>query len=188
MVSRSALALAFLVTSALACGEDGTALEGIYHVQTWTNNDTSCDSEGVSIIFDQGETIFYVKHENFIGEKFLNVNFCADLAECEADASEADTIHVGTYILDGGNDDSGWTSTWYSGSAQDNVCSGSLVETRLTGTAGTAVRIETRLTAAGGFAPDGDGFCDDDDGEDAAQGLPCGDFTVIAANWLADLP
>jgi len=179
-----------LAASALAVGcgsDDGSALEAIYEVDTWTRNDTSCDTEGSDILSTQSNTTFYIRWENFLGTKFLNLKFCDSVADCETLAGDDSTINIGRYGFDQGSDGDGWSSGYYAGFASGDTCDGDYIEATLTGD-DTSVRVEIRATPAGGFAPDADGFCDDEAGRQAAQGQPCGSLEVFAASRVADLP
>jgi len=120
--------------------------------------------------------------------KFLNLNFCDDVADCEALASDADTIHLGMYGFDLGSDGNGWRSEYYAGFTNaDDVCEGAYRVATMTQPDDTHLRVEIRDTEAGGFAPDSDGFCDDDAGKAAAQGQPCTALEVFAATLVGDL-
>jgi hypothetical protein len=168
-----------------ACG-GGSAFEGVYEVTAWTDNDTGCDAEGASILELESQTTFYIKLENFFGE-FLNVKFCDDTADCQELAGDADTINIGRWFFEDGGDD-GWTEGYYSGSAfGGDTCEGDYVETALSPSGEDGVRVEVRRTEAGGFAPDSDGFCDDDDGRQAAEGQPCTGYEVMTAGRVGDL-
>jgi len=188
--ARRAIGLAGLamILALGACGGGGSELQGIYQADTWTKNDTACDAEGPSILATQTETTFYIKQEDFLGSKFLNLNFCADQAACATLAADGDTIHLGMWGFDSGSDGDGWTSEFYSGFPDaSNVCQGAYVTTTLTGTGGQSVRVEVREVTAGGFPPDADGFCADADGKAAAQGQPCTSLEVMSASFLADI-
>ena len=172
---------------AAGCGGSGSAYEGVYSVTTWTENDASCAAEGASVLENKTETFFYIKLENFLGTKFLNVKFCDDVGDCQTIAGDDGTINIGTFSFESGNDD-GWSAGYYSGFAgQDNVCDGNWVDTTLSGDAATSIRLAVRRTPAGGFQPDNDGFCEDKDGEQAAEGQPCGELEVVTATRVGDL-
>ncbi len=182
------LALA-LVTVAACGGDDGSVYQGIYDVDTWTSNDTSCDAEGDDVLADQLRTIFYLKNENFLGYKFLNLKFCMDVADCEAMAGDASTIYAGEYGFDEGSDADGWRYEYFSGFPNaDDVCEGVYRVATMTGPTDDTVRIEIRDTEASGFAPDADDWCDDELGKQAAQGQPCTALEVFVATFLSELP
>ena len=116
---------------ATGCGSDsaGSAFEGIFATNTWTENDNGCDTEGPSILANASQTTFYIKKESFFGAKFLNLNFCDDVADCDALASEPNTINLGRLAFEDGDDDAGWSSGWYSGFPDGNdLCAGDVAE------------------------------------------------------------
>jgi len=174
----------------VGCGgsDTGSAMVGIYSVDTWTENDTGCASEGADVLGQQTETMFYVKVESFFGVTFLNVKFCADLADCQTTAGDNSTIYVGTYALDQGNDTDGWTGRSFIGSQMNNMCSGRFNEAVMTSPVEGSVRIEDTGTEVSGFPPDADGFCDLDSATQAAQGVPCTGLEVLTATRVAPLP
>lgn len=169
-----------------ACG-GGSAFEGVYEASAWTENTAGCDAEGPSKLANESQTMFYIKLENFFGE-FLNIKFCADLATCQEEAGDADTIHLGSYTFEDGGDD-GWSVGWYSGFGDfdTGICDGDWVEAELTSSGEDGVRLEVRRTAAGGFMEDSDGFCDDDAGREAAEGQPCTELEVLTAGRIGDI-
>jgi hypothetical protein len=177
-----------LVLAALAgCGGDsGSALEGIYVIVDWTENTAAC-SDGPSI-FPQAETAMYIKNENFLGTKFLNGMLCADVAECEELAGDDETIHLGGYYFEEGNDEDGWTGGSFFGTTDDQGnCMGDFFEYVLQGT-NQGVVIETRTIPVDGFPEDEDGFCDYQDAKDAAEGRACTALEVVTADFESELP
>ncbi len=172
-----------------------TAWEGIYDIDTWTNNATACDAEGDSILDTQGATALYVKVENFLGQKFVNVNTCSDVADCETMASDADTIHVGQWGFSDGSDGDGWSYNWYTAFDNfddDTKCDGTRHETLFTSPADGAVRLEARTSVEVQFdKPDGVTNCfdlEDEDLEGPVGDPACGRFEVVTATFNEDLP
>jgi hypothetical protein len=181
------LAAAGAVALTAACGDDGSSFEAIYQVDAWTENAASCDDGGESVLESKSQTMFYVKLENFIGTEFLNVKFCDDQADCEMLAGDDETIFIGEFGFETGNDN-GWTAGYFSGFPDnDDVCQGNWVETTLAPNGEAGVIIEERRTPAGGFAPDSDGFCDDEPGKQAAQGQPCAELERLTATEISGL-
>jgi hypothetical protein len=180
----------------VACGGgDMTALEGIYTIDTWTENTAGCAAEGDSILESQGRTALYVKIETFVTEKFINVNPCTDIADCESMASDGDTIHLGQWGFESGNDDDGWTNIWYA--AFDNFddetqCDGTRHEDVMRAPADGALRIEARASQTVQFAkPQGITDCwdlEDEEIEELVGEPACGELEVLAATYDSDLP
>ena len=185
--SLGVLAIVFVVSSlGAACGggSSSSTLEGVYTADTWTENPTACNAEGPSVLADQSRLTFYVKLESFLGETFINVNFCDDLADCQALANDEDTLHLGSYFFTG-SDGAGWTTALYSGFAPEGGnCEGEYVTGTLTAPEPGTLRLERREQEAGGFPPEDDGFCDDDKGAQAAEGQPCSTLEVFTATTI----
>src|SRR5258706_13099176 len=97
------LALAALA----ACGGALTDLEGVYTIDTWTNNTTSCAAEGPSVLATQSDKALFIKEQNFLGTKFINGVKCKDVAECQS-KSKMDTIFLDGWSFESGSDSSGW--------------------------------------------------------------------------------
>src|SRR5678809_728289 len=90
-----------------ACGGGGSALEGIYTVDAWTSNPTSCADPGPSTIATH-EPMVYAKKKSLFGQSFLAVDDCTDPADCSTGAAEQG---IGYFFFDHGNDDDGWVGT-----------------------------------------------------------------------------
>lgn len=181
MVIGTALALA------AGCGGDsGSALQGIYVISGWTVNTAAC-TEGPSIL-PQADTAMYLKNESFFGTEFLHARFCLDVAECEIDAAEDDTLFLDGHFLDRGNDGDGWTGGNFDqmGDDPDN-CMGDFDADTLTGEAGGEIRIETRTIPVEGFPEDADGSCFEG-ARAAAEDGTCVALEVVTATFETDLP
>lgn len=166
------------------CGEDLTALEGIYEIQTWTESATGCDSDGDSILAMQTDDHFYPKAENLFGQEFLNLVLCEGREACAALAAE-DTINLG-FGLDSGGDSQGWTGSGYTlgGSA---TCSGEVRDNQLSETSGGELRFEIRRTFVEDVPLDNEGFCDSDAAIEMAASQGCEALEVTSAVQVSDL-
>ncbi len=167
-----------------ACDSELSALEGVYEVQTWTENETSCASDGDSIIDMEVDDHLYVKAENLFGQEFLNVVTCEGLADCSAQAAE-DTIHLG-FGLDSGSDGNGWTGSGYTLGGSE-TCSGQIRNNRLSETSDGLLRFEIRRTFVEDVPLDSEGFCDSDAAIESATGQGCESIEVISAMQVSDL-
>ncbi len=165
--------------AATACGSGSlTDLEGVYSITTWTDNQSGCDAEGPSVAMGR-EPFFYIKSENFLGSKFVNVVNCADVADCQAKATDKDTLHLGGFAFEEGSDSSGWTAHSAFGFGSNNMCMGDVSDVIMTSGDGT-VRIESRSTMSAPYT----GNCDDDAAaEAAAAGQPCSSLEVVTATF-----
>lgn len=166
-------------------GGGGTSFEGIYKVDTWTENRMSCDAEGASTAMNH-EPLFYVKNESFLGASFVNVNGCVDLATCKTEANDKDTIHIGSFAFEEGSDGNGWTSRSAFAFDVQGQCEGGVTDTKLT-IMKTGFRIEQRHVEAVPFPPvAGDDECPDAKVEEAAMGQPCDELEVVTASFMSD--
>jgi len=172
----------------LGCGGGdggGTSFEGIYRVETWTQNRMACDAEGPSVAMSH-EPLFYVKNESFLGSKFVNVNSCLDIATCSSEANDADTIHIGSFAFEQGNDSSGWSTRSAFAFDVQGQCQGGVTETKMT-ISQTSIRIEQKHVEAVPFPPvAGEDECPDAKVEEAAAGQPCDELEVVTATFMQD--
>lgn len=166
-------------------GSGGTSFEGIYRVETWTDNLTGCAAEGPSVT--QGrDPLFYTKNEDFFGETFVNVKSCEDIATCKAEANDGDTIHIGMFGFEQGSDSAGWTTHSAFAFSVQGQCEGGVTDSKLTITA-TSFRIEAKHVEAVPFpAGTGDDECPDEKVEQAAAGQPCDGLEVVTATFMED--
>ena len=125
----------------------GTSFEGIYRVDTWTDNTTGCAAEGPSVAM-MNDPLHYVKNENVFGSTFVNVKSCDDIATCTTEANDADTIHIGSFGFDEGSDSAGWTThDAFSFSTNGQCDGGGVTDAKLTISA-TSLRIESKHVSA----------------------------------------
>ena len=185
------VAAGLLTLTAVACGGDddggSTALEGLYELASWTHNPDGCDSEGPADFEESSYTHFFVKYESFFGEEILTTVFCSQVDDCRADAADDDTIHIGNFAFDGGDDDAGWTGKSFLLSIGDASCSGSVYEARMTGDPGASVRIDEETRTVSGVPLDDMGECQDQLAYDQAAGLPCEELTVVMGTFLEEI-
>jgi hypothetical protein len=164
-------------------GGGGTSFEGIWRVDTWTDNPTACNAEGPPA--GGTEPLVYVKNESILGESFINVNPCPDIATCKADANDKGTVHIGSFFFEDGSDKSGWT--YHDAFAFDTQgqCEPRGIDATLTIDAQT-FRIESRHSTGTPFpiGSDPDEPCPSDKAEDAIAGKPCDGFEVVTATFM----
>jgi hypothetical protein len=169
-----------LALAACGGGDSLTALEGVYTVSAWTRNDTACDVEGPSVL-EINDPNLYIKNESFFGQEFVNVVPCASLGECQADAGDDDTLHLGQWGFQTGSDSAGWTDTSAFAFAIDGNCEATRSETTMTSD-GDTIRIEDR-SSRGNFAPDAAGECSEEGALAATEGQPCVTLEVVTATF-----
>ena len=174
------------LTLLIGCGGGdggGTSFQGIFKVDTWTQNRMSCDVEGASVATTH-EPLFYVKNESFLGQSFVNVNGCVDLATCKTEANDKDTIHIGSFAFEEGSDKSGWSTRSAFAFDVQGMCEGGVTDTKMTITK-TTIRIEQRHVEAIPFPPStGEDECPDAKVEMAAMGQPCDELEVVTASFM----
>jgi hypothetical protein len=181
----SLLAIGF----AAGCGGGGSALEGIYSLDTWNENTTSCADPGSSVLSLHSQTVFYLKKESLLGHSFLNMVGCGTAEECHTKAND-DTIDLDLEFpfYEQGNDDDGYTEHDSFGFEDFNdatMCQGTITDATLTADAtGVAVRIETVHVPL--YPKPGSGECDDGV-EAAGAGLPCDQLETVHGTFMEDL-
>lgn len=163
----------------LACSDDEplTGLEGIYTITTWTENPQACDAEGPSVATSH-DPLVYLKAESFFGTDFVNIVSCADQAECESMARDEDTLHLGGFVFENGNDRDGWTSRSVVAFESGGMCNGFVSDDTMTAT-GQVIRIEERTRDVPAFT----GECTDEAVEERAAALPCNELEIITATF-----
>ena len=181
--------LACAVGAALIAGCGSmTELEGIYTIDSWTENTADCAAEGPSVLASRGDTGFYIREESFFGKDFVNAVRCTDMAECEMKASDS-TINFDGWAFDSGSDGGGWKgATTFAGTGGANgQCTGTVDSYVMTSPASHAIRIESQRRNAREFPPDSDGFCDTDAAVRAADGEPCIGLEVVTGTFVKGL-
>lgn len=172
------------------CGGMSTDFEGIYTIDAWNDNLSACDAEGPSVL-DQREDIFYIKLDNFVGYEFVNVNTCADVAQCQEWAHDEDTLHIGEFSFDQGSDDDGWTTRVAFATDDPEVTTNCVADVRtavLTGDATTvSIRIETVDTPSFPREADDCFYEEDERVFELAEGEPCVALETIHATFMTDL-
>ena len=170
---------AIAVTVVAGCGGGiDSDLEGVYRIETWTDNPAAC-VEGPSVLVDRGDTALYLQAQSLFGTDFLNAETCVDVPTCRSIALAGDSFGLG---LTDGSDADGWTGTGAeTGSDGAGGCQGARRDFLLTG--GPTIRIEIRTVASRPFSTDSDGFCTTDDALAAAEGQPCTSLEVITATF-----
>jgi hypothetical protein len=169
----------------VGCGGPLSDLEGIYTIDTWTDNKTTCASEGPSVLATMSDKALFLKEVNFFGERFLNGVHCKDVADCMSKSAE-DTIFLDGWAFEHGSDSSGWTGATVFASGTD-TCTGSVIDYLMTAPSKGAIRIESSTRMAKPFSKDSMGFCNTDDARKAADGQPCVELEVVTATFNAGL-
>ncbi|HEU5059751.1 MAG TPA: hypothetical protein VFU21_24635 [Kofleriaceae bacterium] len=187
MRRRFAWGLFVTLIAAAACGGDdggSTDLEGIFELASWTHNPDDCGGEGPAAAEEGFYSHFFVRHDSFFGEEWVAAVTCEDLETCRTEAADEDTIYLGGFAFDSGDDDAGWTGASLVLSIGDTSCTGSVFEATLTGTAGESVRIEEETKTVTDVPLGAEGDCDSEAAYQQAAGLPCEQLTVVVGTYL----
>ena len=182
-------ALVFLFCLACGGGDDGgsTELEGIYQLESWTHNPDSCDGEGPASFEEDVYTHFFVRFDSFFGEEFVAAVTCESLDECRTDAADDDTLFLGGFFFDAGDDDAGWTGDSSVLSIGDTSCTGSVFQATLTGVPGESVRIDEETKTVTDVPLGEEDDCDNEAAYQQADGLPCEQLTVVTGSYLESI-
>ena len=183
---KTSIAILALVM-VVGCGDDSSELLGIYTLDSWTENDSGCGSEGPSVLEGSGMSHFYVKEISFFGQEFLNASLCPELPGCREDASDSELISLGlfSYAFESGSDSKGWTGGGaIAGGGGGGECSGEVFDYLMTDEGDGMVRIAVEVREVSGFPRDSDDFCDTDAAREAAEGQPCDRLEVLTGTFL----
>jgi hypothetical protein len=179
---RILLAIAIVALSACGGDDSPTELEGIYQLSTWTANPDGCDQEGPPALEASSYSHFFVRHDQFFGEEFLVAVMCEDLEECRTDAADTDTLYIGQFLFEDGNDADGWLG--FRSFLFSETCDGTVDEQILTGDAGSAVRIEQETKSVTAVPLDDEGECDSEAARAQAADLECEQLAVVTGTYL----
>jgi len=181
------LALLLSAVSSTGCGEEelSTGFEGVYSIETWTENNGSCDSEGPSVLEQQSQTTFFVRVEEFLFSSYLRAQLCTDLSTCRARSADPAIVVTGGWSFPDGSDADGWTRSTFSNEAV-GACTGTLDRYSLTSPSEGVleIRIERRAGVEFPLGPDG---CDPELAEAAAEGQPCMYLEMITAKFSGSM-
>jgi len=181
------LPLLLVTLCSAGCGEDelSTGFEGIYSIETWTENDASCDSEGPSVLEQQSQTMFFVRIESFLFRSYVRAQLCSDLSSCRVRAADPSLVISGGWSFPKGSDANGWTNSIFSSEAVD-ACTGTLDSYSLTSPSDGVLELRRERRVGVEFAP-GPAGCEPALAEAAAEGLPCQSLERITATLSGPL-
>jgi hypothetical protein len=162
-----------LAVGTFGCGDDdpmNSPYEGVYQVDSHTENNDGCDAEGDAIDDDD---IFKLGMDEWFGTRFLAYYDCTSADECE------DSISLfGSFYERSGD---GWVGEGTSWSYFDGTCNVSLSEGKLNFDDGDSIRIERRRYS-GELTVDNEDECDEDLIEEHRDDLVCDSLEVIIAS------
>jgi len=186
---------------AAACGGDGglssgllAGYEGVYQVDTATENPTACDVEGTPVLDALAQKQFVAVALRMLTIDGLQLISCSDDAGCASTASQ---------VKGGG----GWAASWgwffseslgadqlgglsaSSGFQQSGTCTGRTYTALTLTRAGEMLRVEERLTNLPD-APADNGICWAEPAKQRSEAaaLPCSSLSVLTGSKRAPLP
>jgi len=181
-----------------ACSKDeknnnlDTQLNGIYEITSFTENDTSCDAEGVSVLEQKTERFLLVYKSTFFGIDFINASSCLDQAECEQQLLDVSNENFFSfsfgYSFYEGNDSAGFigeTVSAFSSGFETTECEGSVASQSLKKLGESGIEIRSENTQSNVFLKR-EGVCDTDDAKAAAAGNSCSKLEVINAQRVVN--
>lgn len=165
-----------------------SSFQGIYAVNSATQNQESCELEGEAVSVPD---YLYLVEMDYKKAQLLRADSCADLSTCRdsmarglsqpAVLGEAGLDFV--YVSD--HDTVFGDLRQVDPNATPGLCEGRRVVTVLTRD-GEGIRIEARTVLAQ-YAPNAEGLCDPDQGDEALLASSCSQLDVITASFSESL-
>lgn len=165
-----------------------TALDGVYRISSYTQNASSCDAEGPSILDSLGDdfvTVFAADTASL-----LYLVSCGSVAECQALPGQGSVS--GELLFSFSLDDPGSTtvaSHWTSSGAVmggTDCVGGGPSDIVLSEQTDGSLRLEERKTVVS-YPAGPSSSCDSGKADEAAAGQPCNEYTVLTAAFEAAL-
>ena len=175
--------------------EEGTKLEGIYQLESYKKNLSSCDSEGTSVLEQESEKFFFLKEKDVLGQSLLYVFSCLDVDSCKEkltkfEDGEGFTISY-SFTLSEGNDNDGYVGKLAStgfGDRKEGLCKDGRVQNQsLNKIEEGKILIRSEITYADDYPMDEDGFCTTTGTEEAVKGKPCSELHSIIGVFVESL-
>lgn len=169
--------------------ESAASIEGIYRVQSYTRNDSSCAPGGESLLgSDRFAAVF---SGEVFGRPFLDIVSCASAADCrdKVAATKAgggfaiDFSFTLTGVGQGGALTGAGAST---GFGDGEVCREAEISTTVLTLVDESLRLEQAITIAADY-PAEDGVCSTTAAQQAAEGATCSAMEVLTATFFESL-
>lgn len=194
------LLLALSLTAG-ACSDDGASnsfgdiaasMEGIYRIDTHTENLAACEPGGDSLISSEVHGYLAVQNRPIFGIPNLSMISCGSPADCREtlaawDRNESFNIDFsfavqaadgnGSLVGEGASTGFGWEGTCTEGSTFQTVAA----------LEGEALDIVQRRTIADDYPADADGYCTTDLAKEHAAGNSCSQLEHLTATFVEDL-
>ena len=193
MVRCRVLLLMFLAAGCLGGPQPlGSEFRGVYRVDSFTENNGTCDTEGSSVLSPGADHLVAFTGKATDGN-WVWMSTCADVERCRAyhrAYTRGEGTGLGPFFFMQFDQDLGdhlegiAVRTGVSGG---NLCEdGQLTTAALSGTPGSTLRIEAR-TVIVSHPSDADGMCTALDAQRAAAGKPCARLRVLTATRIDSL-
>lgn len=189
--------LAILGLALTACTSSGSSdfeatastVEGIYRVQAYTRNDSSCAPGGESLL--GGDRFAVVFRGEGLSQLFVDVVSCASAADCRdkvAAANAGDGFSIDfSFTLTGVDQDGALTgATVSTGFGDGDVCREAELSTTVLTLVDESLRLEQAITIAADYPAD-DGVCSTAAAQQAAEGATCSAMEVLTATFFEAL-
>jgi len=198
-LSAFALCLAPFV---LGCDDDGgsggggslSALNGVYPIDTWTQNQTACDVEGPSVLELQASTLLGVGTSDLAGYDFLVAIPCADDQSCadSVDGGIFAALGGGAVFTEGqGNDQEGWETGSLAYAVVDTECQGRFTSARLETVGSQQLRLDQvgyDLVFPAVGDENSDDRCPVETAQQLSESAPCTSRETIVGTYARPLP
>jgi hypothetical protein len=187
-----------LLAVLVGCGDGGGGSKGslgsqeqaLYKIDTFTENTSSCDAEGASVLKDSGDHVIVFVTSDLFGQAVI-AHLCADPASCRSDRQNRLDGKGWLSVLDlefreanGQSLAGSYITTGFS--MGTNCRAAEVTSSKLGRPADGKLTLEARSVIVD-HPPDGQGFCTTDDTRKAAAGKPCNRLRVITASRLEAL-
>lgn len=194
------LLLALPLAALAACSDDepisfgdiASSMEGIYRVDTHTENLDACAPGGDSLMSDGVEGYLVVQSRPIFGFPYLPMISCASPADCRDKLAAWDRnegwVSDFSFAVEAANGEGdligGGASTGY---GMDGICTEGTTFATLATLSGDSLAITLERTVADDYPADADGFCTTDLAKDAAAGNSCSQMETLTATFVEEL-
>ena len=197
--TQAVVALSVAALCVTACGDDDNEQSGgantsveqtadkVYELTAHTRNDTSCDTDGESVLDMTEERYFAPEVESFFGFPVATIASCESPQQCRERRAEDNEDFPEWNVL---IEEMSWffSRTPPFDRTPGSPCSGNVTTSSLsTEDGGETVRIETRTYFADGLIVDKEGFCDLTPFERGFDDYMCVSIEVYTGSYVEDL-
>lgn len=169
--------------------------EGTYQLTSFTENQSSCDAEGPSILASQREPFFFLRRASALGRTYLWLLSCTDAADCADKRTKFDQSQTSfsfgppsqilfQFTCSGTTGSVSATIATTGFSSADGTCSEpSISQDTLSRDADGNARVESREQIGDDY-PAVDGYCTTDAGSAASANKPCTHYRALVGTLV----